>query len=29
VDKKYRQFSIDLLDVVYKIAVSAKVALDL
>lgn len=29
VDTKIRQFSIDLLDVIYKIAVSAKVALDL
>jgi protein involved in polysaccharide export with SLBB domain len=29
VDKKYRQFGIDLLDIVYKIAISAKVALDL
>ena len=29
VDKKYRQFGIDLMDVVYKIAISAKVALNL
>lgn len=29
VDSKIRQFSMDLLDVVYKIAISAKVALDL
>ncbi|MEZ5541722.1 MAG: polysaccharide biosynthesis/export family protein [Pseudomonadota bacterium] len=29
VDKKYRQFGIDLLDIVYKIAISAKVALNL
>jgi len=29
VDKKYRQFGIDLLDVIYKIAISAKVALNL
>ena len=29
IDEKYRQFSMDLLDVIYKIAVSAKIALDL
>ena len=28
VDKKYRQFSIDLLDIIYKIAISSKVVLD-
>lgn len=29
VDKKYRQFGIDLLDILYKVAVSAAVAMDL
>jgi len=28
VDKKYRQFAIDMLDIVYKVAISAKVVLD-
>ena len=29
VDKKYRQFGIDMLEIIYKIAISAKVAVDL
>ena len=29
IDKKYRQFAIDLLEVIYKIAITAKVAVDL
>lgn len=29
IDPKYRQFGIDLLDIIYKIAVSAKIAIDL
>ena len=29
IDKKYSQFAIDMMDVIYKIAISASVALDL